>query len=155
MSVGQFADRASNMQDTDVNRDSYHYFVDLTTRWMDNDIYGHINNVAYYSYFDTVANTFLIEEGGLDIHNDTVVGFVVASSCEYKKPIAYPQALEIGFRANHIFDRSVEYGLAVFVKGELNAAAYGSFTHVYVDKNTRKAVAIPERIRAALEAVKF
>lgn len=146
------------MQETDLNRDNYHrnnyrYFVDITTRWMDNDIYGHVNNVAYYSYFDSAANAFLIKEGGLDIHNDTVVGFVVASNCEYKKPIAYPQELEIGFRANKISNRSVEYGLAVFVKGEQDAAACGSFTHVFVDRETNKAVGIPDKTRRALEKV--
>lgn len=139
----------------DLQRKNYRYFVDISTRWMDNDIYGHVNNVNYYSYFDTAANTFLINEGGLDIHRDDTVGFVVASSCEYKRPIAFPQQLEIGFRANKISNRSVEYGLAVFIKGESKAAACGRFTHVFVNKKSNKAVAIPEKIRNALTAVQY
>ena len=137
----------------DLQYSNYRYFIDISTRWMDNDIYGHVNNVSYYSYFDTAANTFLINKGGLDIQRDKIVGFVVASNCEYKKPIAFPQQLEIGFRANKISNRSVEYGLAVFVKGESEAVACGSFTHVFVDKQSNKAVAIPEKIRKALSSV--
>ena len=83
-------------------RSGYKYFVDITTRWMDNDIYGHVNNVVYYSYFDSVANQYLIEQGGLDIHSAEIIGFVVASSCEYKSPVAYPDKLEAGFRVNRL-----------------------------------------------------
>ena len=103
------------MADPD-QRQGYKYFSDITTRWMDNDIYGHVNNVAYYSYFDSIANQYLIERGGLDIHQAGVIGFVVASSCEYKSPVAYPQLLEAGFRVNRLGNSSVEYAIGIFVR---------------------------------------
>lgn len=134
-------------------RQGYNYFSDITTRWMDNDIYGHVNNVVYYSYFDSIANQYLIEKGGLDIHRAEIIGFVVASSCEYKSPVAYPQRLEAGFRVNRLGNSSVEYGIGIFVKGAQTASAHGTFTHVFVDRSTDKSVAIPDSIRAALEAV--
>ena len=134
-------------------RSGYKYFADITTRWMDNDIYGHVNNVMYYSYFDSVANQYLIEQGGLDIHSAEIIGFVVASSCEYKSPVAYPQKLEAGFRVNRLGNSSVEYGIGIFVQGQAEASAQGTFTHVFVDRNSDKSVPIPAQIRAALEAV--
>ncbi|MGB1244932.1 MAG: acyl-CoA thioesterase [Porticoccaceae bacterium] len=134
-------------------RSGYKYFADTTTRWMDNDIYGHVNNVVYYSYFDSVANQYLIEQGGLDIHSAEIIGFVVASSCEYKSPVAYPEKLEAGFRVNRLGNSSVEYGIGIFKKGQQAASAHGTFTHVFVDRNTDKPVSIPAQIRAALEAV--
>jgi len=134
-------------------RSDYKYFADITTRWMDNDIYGHVNNVVYYSYFDSVANQYLIEQGGLDIYSAEIIGFVVASSCEYKSPVAYPQKLEAGFRVNRLGNSSVEYGIGIFVQGQAEASAQGTFTHVFVDRNSDKSVPIPAQIRAALEAV--
>ena len=92
---------------SDNQRTDYSYFTDITTRWMDNDIYGHVNNVAYYSYFDSVANKYLIEEGELDIHTADIIGFVVASNCQYKSPIAYPQLIEAGLRVNRLGNSSV------------------------------------------------
>ena len=138
---------------SDDQRANYSYFTDITTRWMDNDIYGHVNNVVYYSYFDSVANKYLIEEGGLDIENSQVVGFVVASNCQYKSPIAYPQAINAGLRVNHLGNSSVEYGIGIFQEGSAVASAMGTFTHVFVDRSTDKPVAIPDSIRSALEAV--
>lgn len=140
-------------QNTDRSRDSYTYFVTLQTRWMDNDIYGHVNNAHYYSYFDSAANKYLIEQAGLDIQNSDVVGLVVNSECNYHAPVAYPQTLEIGFRANKIGNSSVQYGLAVFVKGEDEASAHGTFTHVFVNQASGKSVPIPEKIRSALQRV--
>jgi acyl-CoA thioester hydrolase len=136
-----------------TERANYPYFTDITTRWMDNDIYGHVNNVVYYSYFDSVANKYLIEEGGLDIQQAKVIGFVVASACEYKSPIAYPEPIEAGFRVNKLGNSSVEYGVAIFQQGQPTASAVGTFTHVFVDRATDKSVAIPAQIRLALEAV--
>ena len=136
-----------------TERASYPYFTHITTRWMDNDIYGHVNNVVYYSYFDSVANKYLIEEGGLDIHSAQIIGFVVASSCQYKSPIAYPAPIEAGFRVNKLGNSSVEYGIAIFKQGQTNAYAVGTFTHVFVDRATDKSVAIPAPLRRALEAV--
>ena len=136
-----------------TERTGYPYFTDITTRWMDNDIYGHVNNVVYYSYFDSVANKYLIEEGGLDIHSAEIIGFVVASSCQYKSPIAYPKPIEAGFRVNKLGNSSVEYGIAIFKQGQPTASAVGTFTHVFVDRATDKSVAIPAPLRRALEAI--
>ncbi|MDA7852829.1 acyl-CoA thioesterase [Porticoccaceae bacterium] len=141
------------MSDNSDQRDNYKYFTDITTRWMDNDIYGHVNNVVYYSYFDSVANKFLIEEGGLDIHRAEVIGFVVASSCQYKSPIAYPDKIDAGFRVNKLGNSSVEYGIAIFKQGAETASAVGTFTHVFVDRASDKSVAIPAQIRNALEKI--
>ena len=136
-----------------TDRTAYRYFTSLTTRWMDNDIYGHVNNVAYYSYFDTVANQYLIEQGGLDIHAAEVVGFVVASNCQYLKPIAYPERLELGFRVNRLGNSSAEYGIGIFKQDGETAVAHGSFTHVFVNQQSGKSTTIPVKIRAALEKV--
>ncbi len=131
-------------------RSDYHYFAPITTRWKDNDIYGHVNNVTYYAYFDTVANQYLIEAGGLNIHQDPVVGFVVNSGCNYYAPVAFPDALEGGLRVNRLGNSSVEYGIAIFKQGEDQAVADGHFVHVFVEKATNQSVAIPESIRSAL-----
>ncbi len=133
----------------------YRYFLPITTRWMDNDVYGHINNVTYYSYFDTVANHYLIHEGGLDVHTSPVIGLVVESKCAYRAPLAYPDRLRAGLRVDKLGHRSVTYGIAVFKEGEAQAAAHGHFVHVFVDRDSRKAVAIPERLREALQRLVF
>ena len=129
----------------------YRYFLPITTRWMDNDVYGHINNVTYYSYFDTVANHYLIHEGGLDIHTSAVIGLVVESKCAYRAPLAYPDRLRAGLRVDKLGHRSVTYGIAIFKEGEARPAAHGHFVHVFVDRLSRQAVAIPERLREALQ----
>jgi acyl-CoA thioester hydrolase len=133
--------------------DAYPYRVALTTRWMDNDIYGHINNVAYYSFFDTAANQFLIERGKLDIAADPVIGLVVESKCQYHAPLAYPQPLRAGVRVDKLGTRAVTYGIAIFDDRDDRAAAHGYFVHVFVDRITRAAVAIPPGLRAALESL--
>lgn len=135
-------------------RTDYAFITPITTRWSDNDIYGHVNNVTYYSYFDTVANTYLIEYGHLNIHNDQVVGYVVNSGCNYYAPVAFPDKLEGGLRVNRLGVSSVEYGVAVFKEGEDVAVADGHFVHVFVDKQTNKSVPIPDMIRKALERIK-
>ena len=135
------------------SRENYFAFKPITTRWMDNDAYGHVNNVTYYSYFDTAANCYLIEEGGLDIENGSVIGFVVNSGCNYNSPIAYPEKIEAGLRVDRLGNSSVTYGLAIFKEGETQAAAQGHFVHVFVDRETNKPVAIPDKMRTALEAI--
>ncbi|RZU47948.1 acyl-CoA thioester hydrolase [Fluviicoccus keumensis] len=134
-------------------RDAYRWFCPITTRWHDNDIYGHVNNVTYYSYFDTVANTYLIERGGLDIHTGDTVGFVVNSGCNYFAPIAFPDKLDGGLRVNKLGKSSVEYGIAIFKAGEDTAVAEGHFVHVFVNKANNSPVAIPENIRQALSVL--
>jgi acyl-CoA thioester hydrolase len=133
--------------------DRYRYFLPITTRWMDNDVYGHINNVTYYSYFDTVANHYLIHEGGLDIHGGAIIGLVVESKCTYRAPLAYPDRLRAGLRVDKLGTRSVTYGIAIFKEGEEQPAAHGYFVHVFVDRESRKAVAMPERLREALARI--
>ena len=130
--------------------EDYRYFLPITTRWMDNDVYGHVNNVTYYSYFDTVANHFLIREGGLDIHTSPVIALVVESMCSYLAPVAYPDELSAGLRVDKLSTRSVTYGTAIFTAGGKTAVAQGHFVHVFVDRESRKAVPIPDPIRAAL-----
>ena len=132
-------------------RDEYKVFYPITTRWSDNDIYGHVNNVTYYSYFDTAANRYLIEEGGLDISDGSIVGYVVNSGCEYHAPITYPEAIEAGVRVDRLGNSSVQYGIAIFREGEDRAAAHGHFVHVFVDREADRSVAIPVGLRAALE----
>ncbi len=134
-------------------RADYHWFTPITTRWSDNDIYGHVNNVVYYSYFDSIANRYLIEVGGLDIHDGGTVGLVVNSSCDYFAPIAYPQALEGGLRVDRLGNSSVQYGIAIFVAGEAVACANGTFTHVFVDRDSNRPVPIPGQMREALAAI--
>lgn len=135
-------------------RADYHFFAPITTRWNDNDIYGHVNNVTYYSYFDTIANTYLIEYGHLHIHQDEVVGFVVNSGCNYYAPIAFPDKLEGALRVNRLGVSSVEYGLAIFKEGEDVAVADGHFVHVFVNRHNNQSVPIPDMIRKALERIK-
>ncbi len=133
--------------------DSYGYVLPITTRWMDNDVYGHVNNVTYYSYFDTVANHFLITEGGLDIHTSPVIALVVESSCTYRAPAAYPDQLRAGLRVDALSRRSVTWGVAIFGADDTAALAHGRFVHVFVDREERRAVPIPDPIRAALETI--
>jgi acyl-CoA thioester hydrolase len=129
----------------------YPYTTTITTRWMDNDVYGHVNNVAYYSFFDTAANQFLIENG-LDIHAGPVIGLVVESKCQYHAPLAYPEVLRAGVRVEKLGNRSVTYGIAIFGRDE-RAAAHGYFVHVFVERDSRKPVPIPDKIRSALASI--
>jgi acyl-CoA thioester hydrolase len=134
-------------------RRDYRHFQSIGTRWHDNDIYGHVNNVTYYSFFDSAVNTYLIEVGGLDIHNGGVVGFVVSSSCDYFASIAFPERIEIGLRVGKLGNSSVQYELAVFKVGEDEACAAGRFVHVFVDRESNRPLPIPETLRAALTAL--
>ncbi|WP_370262135.1 acyl-CoA thioesterase [Limnobacter sp.] len=130
----------------------YPHHQSVQTRWHDNDIYGHVNNVVYYSYFDSVVNRFLIEQGGLDIHQGEVVGFVVESQCRYLKPLAYPETITAGLRVGKLGNSSVRYELALFnARQELCAAGY--FVHVFVTKASNTPTPIPERLRHALAAL--
>lgn len=136
-----------------TERAYYHRFYPITTRWMDNDIYGHVNNVTYYSYFDSAANRFLIEECGLDIHNGEIIGFVVSSGCDYHAPVAYPEKLEAGLTIEKLGNSSVRYNIGIFKEGEERAAASGFFVHVFVTRKDQKATAISEATREAMRAI--
>ena len=135
-------------------RDRYPHFLSIQTRWSDNDIYGHVNNVTYYSYFDTVVNCFLIDQGGLDIETDSVIGMAVETMCKFNKPLAYPEVLEAGLRVGKLGNSSVRYEIGIFQEGAAEAAAMGHFVHVFVDRATGKPAPIPDAIRSALERVK-
>ena len=135
------------------NRSDYPWFCDMPTRWMDNDVYGHVNNVTYYSYFDTAANRYLIEVGGLDIHNAPVVGFVVESRCQYHAPVAFPEKLEAGLVVKHLGNRSTTYGIGIFQVGADTPSAHGDFVHVFVNRETNRAETIPSALREALAAI--
>ena len=134
-------------------RDYYGWYLPIPTRWMDNDVYGHVNNVNYYSYFDTVANSFLLEHCGLDFRNGSLVGYIVHSECHYKKGVAFPDQLEGGLRVNRIGNSSVQWGIGIFKAGESSAAAYGTFTHVFVDRVTEQSVRIPDAMREPMQAL--
>jgi acyl-CoA thioester hydrolase len=133
--------------------DEYPYIATITTRWMDNDIYGHINNVAYYSFFDSAANQFLIERGGLDIANGSIIGLVVESKCAYHAPLSYPQVLRAGVRVDKLGNRAVTYGIAIFSGDDPRAAAHGHFVHVFVERATRTPTSIPDSLRTALASI--
>ena len=135
------------------SRENYKVFYPITTRWSDNDIYGHVNNVTYYSYFDTAANQYLIEEGGMDISDGRVVGYVVNSGCDYHSPITYPERIEAGLRVDKLGNSSVQYGIAIFREGENHPAAHGHFVHVFVERAMNRSVPIPEALRVALKKI--
>ncbi|MCW8160344.1 acyl-CoA thioesterase [Stutzerimonas stutzeri] len=134
-------------------RRDYKHFQPITTRWHDNDIYGHVNNVVYYGFFDTAVNNYLIQQGGLDIQDGGIVGFVVSSACDYFASIAYPDLIEVGLRVARLGNSSVQYELAIFREGEQEACAAGRFVHVFVERASNRPTAIPGRLRAALEAL--
>jgi acyl-CoA thioester hydrolase len=131
-------------------RAGYRHFQRLTTRWMDNDAYGHVNNVVYLSWFDTVVNDFLIHSEVLDPQRGDVVGFVVETHCRYLSPLAFPQAVEGGLRVGRIGTSSVRYEIAIFAECADTASAQGHFVHVYVDRATRKPVPLPTPLRDVL-----
>jgi acyl-CoA thioester hydrolase len=134
-------------------RADYKHVLPLQTRWADNDIYGHVNNVAYYGYFDTIVNEYLISSGALDIHNGAVIGLVVETGCKYFAPLEFPQKLDGALRVAHIGNSSVRYELAIFRQGEDAPAAEGRFVHVYVDRETRRPAPLPDAFRKALEKI--
>ena len=137
----------------DLARTAYPHRVPVQTRWIDNDLYGHVNNAVYYHYFDTVVNCYLMDEGGLNIFEDDIIAFIVSSGCQFLAPVAYPMKLEGGMRVNRLGRSSVEYGVAIFAEDSDSAAAYATFTHVFVDRRTQTSVEIPPPIRAALERI--
>ena len=134
-------------------RTAYPHFNEISTRWMDNDAYGHVNNVVYYSWFDTVVNAHLIEQGVLDIHHGQTIGLVIETQCNYFAPVQFPQTIEAGLRVARIGSSSVRYEVGIFVQGEPMTAAKGHFIHVYVDKASRRPTALPSNLKTVLEAL--
>jgi acyl-CoA thioester hydrolase len=124
----------------------------LPTRWKDNDVYGHVNNVEYYSFFDTVINAWLIREGGLDIHAGRVIGLCAESHCAFKAPLTFPDEVQAGLRVGHLGRTSVRYEIGLFRDGA--PVAEGWFVHVFVDRETRRPEEMPEQLRASLERLR-
>jgi acyl-CoA thioester hydrolase len=135
-------------------RTAYRHFRAISTRWMDNDVYGHVNNAVYYSYFDTVVNHYLLEQGVLDVERGPVIGLVVETQCSYFGPIAFPDVVHAGLRVARLGSSSVRYEVGVFRNDEALASAQGHFVHVYVDRSTRRPVVLPDPLRAALHALR-
>jgi acyl-CoA thioester hydrolase len=135
------------------SRNAYKAFIRLTTRWSDNDIYGHMNNVVHYALFDTAVNQYLIEGGVLDIHSGDQIGLVVETRCSYYGEMAYPDRVTAGVRCDRIGNSSVTYGIGLFRNDDDRAAAEGQFTHVYVGRASRRPEPLSEPLRAALEAI--
>lgn len=134
-------------------RTDYRVFRSIGTRWMDNDVYGHVNNVVYYSWFDTAVNGWLIEQGALDIHAGEVIGLVIETQCNYFAPLAFPQTVQAGLRVAHLGSSSVRYEVGLFSEdGELTVAC-GHFVHVYVDKASRRPVPLPAPLKSVLQAL--
>ena len=134
-------------------REGYRHFHRITTRWMDNDAYGHVNNVVYYSWFDTVVNEYLIRQGVLDIAGGAVIGLVVETQCRYFSELAFPQPVDLGLRIGKLGTSSVRYEIGVFADDAALASAQGHFVHVYVDRSTRRPTPLPAPLRAALEKI--
>ena len=136
-----------------MSRERYAHFQVITTRWKDNDVYGHVNNVEYYSYFDTVINTFLIRQGGLDIHRGASIGLCVESHCRFDAPIEFPDAVHAGLRVSKLGNSSVRYEIALYRNDDPLPCAAGHFVHVYVERSSQRAVPIPAPVRALLETL--
>jgi acyl-CoA thioester hydrolase len=134
-----------------THRSRYRRFLLIPTRWMDNDAYGHINNVIYYSYFDTAVNEHLIRAGGLDIEKSKTIGVVVETACRFHKALSFPDAIEAGLRVSKLGNSSVKYEIGLFREGDDEPSASGHFVHVWVDRATRRPVTVPKKVRAALE----
>ncbi|ENV32840.1 acyl-CoA thioesterase [Acinetobacter gerneri] len=131
-------------------REQYHFLFPIQTRWADNDMYGHVNNVTYYSYFDTAANALLIQKAAFDLRNSKIIGLVVDSACSFLQELSYPEIIEVGVAIKKIGTTSLTYDLAIFKQGQNDASAQGHFVHVFVDRETRKSTPIPVEMRDAL-----
>ena len=134
-------------------RADYRHFLAIPTRWMDNDLYGHVNNVVYYSWIDTVVNRYLIDEGGLDITAGEIIGVAAEGGCRYFASVAYPDTVDAGLRITRLGSSSAIYDIGIFRQGDDDAAAAGHFVHVFVARDNMKPVAIPQGIRTALERI--
>jgi acyl-CoA thioester hydrolase len=134
-------------------RSAWPHFIAIPTRWMDNDVYGHVNNVVYYSYFDTAVNQFLIARGVLDIHHGDVVGFVVDSGCAYFSSISFPDTIHAGIRVDKLGNSSVRYQIALYRNDDPLPCAAGHFVHVYVERSSNRSVPIPANVRLELATI--
>ena len=134
-----------------MSREAYAHVLAIPTRWNDNDVYGHVNNVEYYAFFDTVINAWLIREGGLDIHRGATIGLCAESHCTFKAAVEFPDTIDAALRVGKLGRSSVRYEIGLYRQGSETPAAEGWFVHVFVDRATRRPVEIPAPLRAALE----
>jgi acyl-CoA thioester hydrolase len=141
------------MREQAKSRTDYRYFQTITTRWNDNDAYGHVNNIVYYSWFDTAVNQFLIENRVLDIERSPVIGLVIETQCNYFQAVAFPEQITAGVSVARLGNSSVRYEVGIFREGQDTAAAQGHFMHVYVDRASRRPTLIPEAMRTLLESI--
>ena len=144
----------ANASETRPERAHYRHFQDIPTRWMDNDIYGHVNNVVYYAYFDTVINCYLIDHAGFDIHGAPVIGVAVETMCRFHRAFAYPQIITAGLSVAHLGRTSVRYEVGLFADKDDQVRAHGHFVHVFVERANSRPAAIPLTIRTALEKLR-
>jgi len=142
------------MRDTAKTRDHFRHFLPISTRWSDNDVYGHVNNVVYYQWFDTVVNEFLIAHETLDIHEGDAIGLVVETHCNYFSSVSFPEPVTAGLCVAQLGKSSVRYEVGIFREDDHEASAQGHFVHVYVDRVTRKPTPIPDKARALLESIR-
>jgi acyl-CoA thioester hydrolase len=138
----------SDIEQKKLNNYAHHFAI--TTRWIDNDMFGHVNNVNYYAFFDSVVNQFLIEQAGFKPHTSEQIGFIVESSCQYFSPVSYPETLTGAVRVNRLGNSAVEYGVAIFKAGEEIACAAGKMTHVFVQRASQKPSRINDEMRSAM-----
>ncbi len=131
----------------------YAWFTDIQTRWIDNDIYGHVNNVVYYSFFDTALAAYLMGDGGLDPWNAPVIGYAIENGCRFHRAVAFPDRIKAGVRVAHLGNTSVRYEIGIFKNDDATAAAEGHFVHVFVERASGRPVPIPDKIRRALAAL--
>jgi acyl-CoA thioester hydrolase len=134
-------------------REAYAWFLDIPTRWMDNDVYGHVNNVVYYSFFDTLINRYLIDVGGFALHSAPVIGITPETFCRFHRSFTYPEVVEAGLRVGRLGTSSVRYEVGLFGRGDTEARADGHFVHVFVDRGTQRPAGVPPPLRAALEKI--
>jgi acyl-CoA thioester hydrolase len=135
-------------------REEYRFFLEIPTRWMDNDVYRHVNNVTYYSWFDTVVARFLLGSGAINLTDSKVIGVVVETLCRYHAPVAFPETVTAGLRVERLGNTSIRYGIAIFREDEDEASAEGHFVHVYVDRATQtRPQLLPDRLREAAAAL--
>lgn len=135
-------------------REEFPHLASIPTRWRDNDVYGHVNNVVYYEFMDTVINRYLVDAGGFDLFEDPVVGFAVETACNFYRPLRFPEVLEAGLAVAHLGRTSVRYEVGLFSRGAEELAALGRFVHVFVDRATRRPAPPKDSVRAALEALR-
>jgi acyl-CoA thioester hydrolase len=135
-------------------RSAYRVFRTITSRWMDNDVYGHVNNVVYYSWFDTAVNSYLIEQNVLDIHHGSTIGLVIETQCNYFAPVAFPDLIHAGLRVAHLGRSSVRYEVGLFANDAPLTAAAGHFVHVYVDRASRQPCPLPPALQHVLETLR-